>query len=67
MYKRIWFKIGFPLFSQKRPGLNNKIFVIYKFKTLYDSKRKLSEKKRQNKFGEGPDYDDYLPDIDDVD
>ena len=47
----IWFKIGFPLFSQKRPGLNNKIFVIYKFKTLYDSRRKLSEKKRQNKFG----------------
>ncbi len=47
----IWFKIGFPLFSQKRPGLNNKIFVIYKFKTLYDSRRKFSEKKRQNKFG----------------
>ena len=32
------------MFSQKRPGLNNKIFVIYKFKTLYDD-RKISEKR----------------------
>ncbi len=47
----VWLNIGFPIFSQKRPGLNNKIFVIYKLKTLYDTSRKLSEKKRQNKLG----------------
>jgi undecaprenyl phosphate N,N'-diacetylbacillosamine 1-phosphate transferase len=44
--------IGFPIFTQKRPGLNNKIFTLYKFKTLYDpSKKKLSESKRQCKLG----------------
>ncbi len=47
----VWFNIGFPLFSQKRPGLNNKIFVIYKFKTLYDDRKKISEKRRQSKLG----------------
>jgi undecaprenyl phosphate N,N'-diacetylbacillosamine 1-phosphate transferase len=47
----VYFFIGFPIFFQKRPGLNNKIFVIYKFKTLYDSSKKNSEKKRQNKLG----------------
>jgi len=48
----VWLAIGFPIFTQKRPGLNNKIFTLYKFKTLYDpSKKKLSESKRQSKLG----------------
>ena len=29
----VWVTIGFPIFIQKRPGLNNKIFTLYKFKT----------------------------------
>ena len=47
----VWFIIGFPIFRQKRPGLNNKIFIIYKFKTLYDPSKNIIEKKRQNKLG----------------
>jgi undecaprenyl phosphate N,N'-diacetylbacillosamine 1-phosphate transferase len=47
----IWFMIGFPIFKQKRPGLNNKIFTLYKFKTLYDFSKSISEKKRKNKLG----------------
>lgn len=47
----IWVNIGFPIFSQRRPGLDGKIFVIFKFKTLYDKSKNLSEKKRQNKLG----------------
>lgn len=47
----VWMIIGFPIFTQRRPGLNNKIFIIYKFKTLYDSSKKISEEKRQNKLG----------------
>jgi len=47
----IWLFIGFPIFVQKRPGLNNKIFKFYKFKTLYDKLNTISEKKRQNSFG----------------
>ena len=47
----IWVNIGFPIFSQRRPGLDSKIFVIFKFKTLYDKSKNLSEKKRQNKLG----------------
>ena len=47
----VWFSIGFPIFQQKRPGLNNKIFTLYKFKTLYDFSKNISEKKRQNKIG----------------
>ena len=39
-------------FVQKRPGLNNKIFTLYKFKSLYDSKKKnVPENKRQNRLG----------------
>jgi undecaprenyl phosphate N,N'-diacetylbacillosamine 1-phosphate transferase len=49
----VWFTIGFPIFIQKRPGLNNKIFLLYKFKTLYDpSKKNLHETKRQNILGD---------------
>ena len=47
----IWICIGYPIFTQKRPGLNNKIFTLYKFKTLYDSSKNVSDKKRQNKVG----------------
>jgi len=47
----VWFKIGFPIFIQKRPGLQNKIFTVYKFKTLYDQKVYSAEKKRQNVLG----------------
>ena len=47
----IWIFIGFPIFKQKRPGLNNKIFTLYKFKTLVDPTKDISEEKRQTKFG----------------
>ena len=47
----IWFIIGFPIFKQKRPGLKNKIFTLYKFKTLYDASKNIHESKRQNKLG----------------
>jgi len=47
----VWFNIGFPIFLQKRPGLNNKIFTLYKFKTLYDATKDNSESRRQNKVG----------------
>lgn len=47
----IWIKIGFPIFSQKRPGLNNKIFTIYKFKTLHDPISSQKEDNRESLFG----------------
>jgi lipopolysaccharide/colanic/teichoic acid biosynthesis glycosyltransferase len=47
----VWFMIGFPIFKQKRPGLNNKIFTLYKFKTLYDASKNIHESKRQNSLG----------------
>ena len=47
----IWIFIGFPIFKQKRPGLKNKIFTLYKFKTLVDPAKNISEEKRQTKFG----------------
>ena len=47
----VWINIGFPIFVQKRPGLNNKIFLIYKFKTLRDMNKDLSIKQRQTKVG----------------
>ncbi len=47
----VWLLIGYPIFCQKRPGLNNKIFTIYKFKSLYDASNNLPETLRQNKFG----------------
>jgi undecaprenyl phosphate N,N'-diacetylbacillosamine 1-phosphate transferase len=47
----VWITIGYPIFKQKRPGLNDKIFTLYKFKTLYDIQNNLSEEDRQNKVG----------------
>jgi undecaprenyl phosphate N,N'-diacetylbacillosamine 1-phosphate transferase len=47
----VWATIGFPIFAQKRPGLNGKVFTLYKFKTLYESAKNVSESKRQNKIG----------------
>ena len=47
----IWHLIGFPIFKHKRPGLNNKIFTLYKFKTLYDASKNIHESKRQNSLG----------------
>ena len=47
----VWIFIGSPIFFQKRPGLNGKVFVLYKFKTLYDAPKYVLENKRQNKLG----------------
>jgi undecaprenyl phosphate N,N'-diacetylbacillosamine 1-phosphate transferase len=47
----VWVTIGYPIFKQKRPGLNNKIFILYKFKSLYDFSKNISENKRQNRVG----------------
>ena len=51
LFLLIWFMIGFPIFKQKRPGLKNKIFTLYKFKTLYDASKNIHERKRQNNVG----------------
>ena len=45
-----WMFIGFPIFSQKRPGKNNKLFIIYKFRSLENNLDKSLED-RKNKFG----------------
>ena len=47
----VWITIGYPIFKQKRPGLNNQIFTLYKFKTLYDSHKEVPENKRECKTG----------------
>lgn len=43
----VWYFIGFPIFKHKRPGLNNKIFTMYKFKTLYNYSNKKFNRKRK--------------------
>lgn len=50
------FKLGSPvLFKQERPGLEEKIFTLYKFRTMTDEKDKdgqlLPDEKRLTKFG----------------
>ena len=49
----IWIFIGFPIFTKVRIILNNKLFNVYKFKTLYDHdpSKNILEEKRQNKLG----------------
>ena len=49
-------KLGSPvIFKQKRPGLNEKIFTLYKFRTMTYEKDKegtlLSDEERLTKFG----------------
>lgn len=49
-------KLGSPvIFKQKRPGLNGRIFTLYKFRTMTDEKDKngklLSDDKRLTRFG----------------
>ncbi|WP_286677233.1 sugar transferase [Aminobacterium sp. EBM-42] len=49
-------KLGSPvIFKQERPGLNEKIFTMYKFRTMTDEKdengKLLPNKKRLTKFG----------------
>lgn len=49
-------KLGSPvIFKQKRPGLNEKIFTLYKFRTMTDEKDEfgnlLPDKERLTKFG----------------
>jgi undecaprenyl phosphate N,N'-diacetylbacillosamine 1-phosphate transferase len=51
IYFLVAMTIGHPIFKQKRPGLNNKIFTLYKYKTLYDSSKNIPEKNRQNIIG----------------
>ena len=50
-------KLGRPvIFSQERPGLNEKIFKLYKFRTMTDARdiegNLLPDEKRLTKFGE---------------
>lgn len=52
----VWFKIGSPvLFSQDRPGKNERIFKLYKFRTMTDERDNngelLSDEIRLTKFG----------------
>lgn len=50
-------KLGSPIiFKQQRPGLHNRIFTLYKFRTMTDKKNKsgelLPDKERMTQFGE---------------
>ncbi len=52
----IGIKLGFPIiFTQERPGLNGKIFKIYKFRSMSNAKDKdgnlLSDEERLGSFG----------------
>lgn len=52
----VWLKLGSPvIYKQKRPGLNEKIFTIYKFRTMTDERNDngelLSDEIRFTEFG----------------
>ena len=52
----VWFKLGSPaIFKQDRPGLNEKIFTLYKFRTMTDATNEngelLQDSVRLTKFG----------------
>ena len=56
IYILVLIKIGRPaIFKQKRPGKNEKIFTLYKFRTMTDEKDEngnlLPDEKRLTKFG----------------
>lgn len=56
VYILVRFKLGSPIiFKQERPGLNEKIFTMYKFRTMTDEKDEnddlLSDSIRLTKFG----------------
>lgn len=52
IYLILLIQIGSPIFFQKRPGLNNRIFVLYKFKTILDKNCIGFKRKKQSfKFG----------------
>eukprot|EP00914_Ancora_sagittata_P018933 GHVO01037486.1.p1 GENE.GHVO01037486.1~~GHVO01037486.1.p1 ORF type:complete len:204 (+),score=0.48 GHVO01037486.1:53-664(+) len=52
VYVILYLLIGSPIYVQKRPGYMNKPFIIYKFKTLIDQKRKTKKPHKTNfKFG----------------
>lgn len=50
-------KLGSPvIFKQQRPGLNGKVFIMYKFRSMTDTKDKygklLSDEERLPRFGQ---------------
>ena len=56
LYFLVMIKLGKPaIFKQKRPGKNEKIFTLYKFRTMTDEKDEngnlLPDEKRLTKFG----------------
>ena len=52
IYFILLIQIGSPIFVQKRPGLHNKLFNLYKFKTIIDKNCKgYKSKKKVFRFG----------------
>ncbi len=66
----VWIKIGTPiLFIQRRPGINEKLFKLYKFRTMNDKRGKdgklLPDSERLTSFGQKLRYTslDELPEL----